>query len=356
MDVHDVVIDRLVGKQFGHLTLLNVSTERSDHGAFMANCRCKCGKIVQVPMSDLVNYRVLQCDNCKKTFSPVGMKFHHLTIIGTCDEWPSEDKVVLCRCDCNGPKSVFKCAFDSLTQTGKPKTCGCAQPARQGARLESLTGIRFGRLLVIDGPIYNRKGKRILCLCKCDCGNVSSHSLYELRNGEASSCGCLKIEKLVARSTLYESNLDKVLSTRYKTIYRRCYDKSQESYKDYGQKGITMCPEWSDTTIGKANFIKWAKESGFREGLTIERKDVHKGYSPDNCTWIPANEQAINRSITKYLTFCGITKYVSEWGRFLGHQPSYVYALIRNSGYNKAMKLMEDMVAKKLTVSNSQGE
>jgi hypothetical protein len=109
-----------------------------------------------------------------------------------------------------------------------------------------------------------------------------------------------------------------------------------------------MCEEWLDPLNGKENFIKWAKESGFKEGLTIERKDVTKGYSPENCTWIPMNEQALNRSITHNFTFCGITKYGSEWGRFLGRHTSYVWDVIRHHGYDEAMRILEQMVSEKL--------
>lgn len=74
---------------------------------------------------------------------------------------------------------------------------------------------------------------------------------------------------------------------------QRCYNPNRRSYKNYGGKGITICEDWlSDTN----NFYKWALANGYEEGLSIERLDNDKGYYPDNCTWIPLEDQYKNRS------------------------------------------------------------
>lgn len=338
----------LQGFQYGHLTILHITEERSEHGAFMARCRCHCGNIVMVPVPDLVNYRTVSCADCQTKFDPIGMRFYKLTVVGTCPDWPDDKKVVVCKCDCGGPKCMIKCSLDAFAQSHKPKSCGCLCPQRQAARVESFVGLRFGRLEVIDGPAYGRQGGRTLCLCRCECGKVCAIDIRELRHGNTSSCGCLRSEQLVKRSTKFESDIDRILSTRYKTIYRRCYDQNQTSYQEYGAKGIRMCDEWADPIHGKDRFMKWAKESGFREGLTIERKDFTKGYSPENCTWIPPEEQAVNRSIVRHFTFCGITKYAAEWGRFLGHTSTYIWCVIKHHGFDEAMKVLEKMVRDKL--------
>lgn len=53
-----------------------------------------------------------------------------------------------------------------------------------------------------------------------------------------------------------------------------------------------MCEEWMDSQV----FIGWAVKNGWRPGLTIERIDVNKGYSPENCTIIPYALQAQNKT------------------------------------------------------------
>jgi hypothetical protein len=52
--------------------------------------------------------------------------------------------------------------------------------------------------------------------------------------------------------------------------------------------------------------------------LSLERIDNSKGYSPGNCKWATATEQANNRRSTKFLTFGGITKTQAQWAREIG--------------------------------------
>jgi len=53
-------------------------------------------------------------------------------------------------------------------------------------------------------------------------------------------------------------------------------------------------------------------------GMTIERKDNAKGYSPPNCRWATPKEQARNKRTTRYVTFRGQTKPLIEWAEELG--------------------------------------
>lgn len=46
------------------------------------------------------------------------------------------------------------------------------------------------------------------------------------------------------------------------------------------------------------NFYNWAMDNGYREGLTIERKNVDGDYCPENCEWIPLEKQSFNKTNT----------------------------------------------------------
>ena len=95
----------------------------------------------------------------------------------------------------------------------------------------------------------------------------------------------------------------------------RCYCKTNKSYKNYGGRGITVCDEWIKSYRA---FYEWAVSSGYKKGLSIERIDNNKGYSPDNCKWADKNEQAKNRRNVIDVTYNGKTQCLAEWARELG--------------------------------------
>ena len=81
---------------------------------------------------------------------------------------------------------------------------------------------------------------------------------------------------------------------RHKRIYniwrsmrQRCNNPNCRNYKNYGARGVTVCAEWEDPK----KFFLWANVAGYDDGLTIDRIDCEKGYSPDNCRWISQKAQ-----------------------------------------------------------------
>ena len=83
--------------------------------------------------------------------------------------------------------------------------------------------------------------------------------------------------------------------------------------KDSG-RGITVCEEWLDVR----NFIEWAEATHPNiEGMSLDRIDNDKGYSPDNCTWSSRTMQNINRrmQVTNTSGFVGVSwhKGKTKW-------------------------------------------
>lgn len=70
----------------------------------------------------------------------------------------------------------------------------------------------------------------------------------------------------------------------------RCFNKNSPSFTNYGDRGITVDERWYHF----ANFAHDMYPS-FKEGLTLERKDVNRGYVKDNCCWASHTEQCVNR-------------------------------------------------------------
>ena len=81
----------------------------------------------------------------------------------------------------------------------------------------------------------------------------------------------------------------------------RCDRPSSTSYQQYGGRGIKICAEWYDFCA----FRDWAFANGYREDLSLERKDVNGDYCPENCTWIPFPEQLRNQQDTVWVEWQG---------------------------------------------------
>lgn len=186
-------------------------------------------------------------------------------------------------------------------------------------------GERFGRLTVIrevEPKIYGPNGYVRYFLCKCDCGNESVVSIHNLRNGVTRSCGCLRKE---LNRGFIEDCLDKPQQSRLHNIWlamrNRCSSKKGKDYRNYVQRGITICEEWKNFNA----FFEWAIKNGYHPSLSIDRIDGNKGYSPDNCRWATITEQTNNVRTNVHLSLNGVTHTLPEWSRLLNINRNTLY-------------------------------
>ena len=159
---------------------------------------------------------------------------------------------------------------------------------------KDITGQRFGRWTVIE-RVNGRQWK-----CVCDCGTEKIVFAYNLTSGKSKSCGCY------AREFRSENNsTHKMTGTRIYRIWcgmnRRCYNQNDIDYKNYGGRGITVCDEWKDFY----SFYLWAINNGYKENLSIDRKDNDGNYCPDNCRWATRKEQANNTRLNRKFVYDG---------------------------------------------------
>jgi hypothetical protein len=73
----------------------------------------------------------------------------------------------------------------------------------------------------------------------------------------------------------------------------RCRNPNNSAWKHYGARGIKVCERWQ-------KFENFAEdmEPTYQKGLSIERRNNDRGYSPGNCCWATRTEQIRNRRVT----------------------------------------------------------
>ncbi len=148
-----------------------------------------------------------------------------------------------------------------------------------------LPGERYGCLVVVSEG-GKRKGQRYV-LVDCECGVRKEVATISLRSGRTKSCGCLRKEILKTHggtgTPLYDV---------WHSMVSRCNCTTNDDYKNYGGRGIKVCRAWSRQF---ETFRDWALKKGYTSGLSIDRENNSKGYSPSNCRWATPSQQGRNK-------------------------------------------------------------
>ena len=301
----------LTGQTFGYLTVESYAGKKGKRTAW--NCRCVCGNTTIVTGTHLKTGHTTSC-GCKHFDKSIedlsGQQFGYWTVIEHTG-FKKGQTMWKCQCICGTIREVRAGALKS----GKSSSCGCMNQVlfkergyiRKGSKkITDLTGQRFGRLTVIS-LMPHEKGEPVFWKCKCDCGNERTVNVVNLNNGTATQC--LECNKPFS----YRQNYPR-LGTIWGGLRDRCNNPNNPRYPDYGGRNITVCKEWDSLE----NFVEWAITHGYKDGLTIDRIDNEKGYSPDNCRWATLKEQANNTRKNVFLTYKGETHSLSVWSEITG--------------------------------------
>lgn len=147
----------------------------------------------------------------------------------------------------------------------------------------------MSNLILLDdlGMIYpteKSKFKYRYGFYKCYCGKEFRSRVSRIKTGYTKSCGCHRTKSITTHGLknhrLYGVWFD---------MKKRCLDINNKSYEYYGGRGIKVCDRWLDIK----NFIEDMNDT-FQEGLSLDRIDNNKGYSPDNCRWATKETQSRN--------------------------------------------------------------
>lgn len=235
----------------------------------------------------------------KNSKSLIGQNFGKWTVLKKVENYKNGNARYLCKCECGKESEVNA---HSLLY-GKSKSCGCHF-------INDLSGERFGKLLVLR-RVENSKNGSAQFLCRCDCGNEVSVKATDLRGGKVMSCGCYKLQcktkHLLCGSRLY---------LVWASMKRRCDNLNNSNSKNYGQRGIVVCEEWSGEN-GFQNFYDWAMSNGYnpeakRGECTIDRIDVNGNYCPENCRWVDMKTQCNNTRRNRVICYEGETLTISQ--------------------------------------------
>lgn len=329
---------------------INASTCISDNMKTFADytiasnlCTESDSKIRKDLFGEVVNNQIeLNCDGplklkqLTKLYPPsvvyskyIGKKFGELTIEQVLDTHGKNFRVLcMCKCTCNRSKIV------PLYNLINHSVMSCGQCGYHAKRLKEtlgidLTGRRFGYLIVLgrSEDVLDCRGRlKWQCLCT-RCNNITDVSSDCLTSGSTVTCGKCGYQKEKASEIgkscrKYFSNDDLELIRKYYGMKQRCYLKSHSKYPIYGARGVVICDEWLKDSFA---FINWAKQNGWKHGLTIERindppyKMNQDGpYAPWNCRFVTQSDQANNRRNNHWYNVHGKFYTLSQCSRMLG--------------------------------------
>lgn len=180
----------------------------------------------------------------------------------------------------------------------------------------------FGLLTFIEDAGVNRHGKTLWRM-RCTCGAETVAIASQVRTGKTKSCGHLKSAGNRRTHGKHGSRLYNV----WGNMKARCDNPAIPSYKNYGGRGITYCPEWAD-------FSTFAKDVGEppTDKHTLDRIDNDGNYDSENTRWVLRDVQSRNTRQNVWVVIGDETKCLYDWCEQFGISAASVYSRMKRKG------------------------
>lgn len=314
----------------------------------------KCGLIRKNSLGAIKNIKYVNhpknCTICKEKYNQlntnpnIGLKINDIEIISSVGDGYYEYK---CICGRIGRTNLRNLKSKLHKRICSPRSCGDLYELKNR---QLLNGTRIGDLLILEyisGHSTHAKYK-YKCICGRDgikglreinkkntCKALSCHDFYyrrflgltvhtrtilkldetvKFRRYYIVQCECGRIDSIRCDQMINETKRGKTCidcsqkkykfinsSTNnspeyqcWKALFKRCYNKKDRNYHNYGGRGIKVCERWY------SSFENFYNDMGPKPypDYQIDRIDVGGDYEPSNCKWVSRSENVRNRRVS----------------------------------------------------------
>ena len=215
--------------------------------------KCRCGKGVSTNKYKVVNGYTKSCGclardlKLQQAQELIGKTYNNLTILSlfTIDGFGG----VMCKCKCECGSIID--APTSKVKSGAIKSCGCLINTSP-----NLVGTKVNHLIVEEKASDNP----VKWLCRCECGNTTLLTTYQVTHKIQKSCGKCNLHKKYGDTT-------KLIGKRFNKLVVIAFDHFDSSYKAYWK---CKCDCGNETVVQGHNL-----EAGCVKSCGCNHKLVH---------------------------------------------------------------------------------
>lgn len=197
-----------------------------------------------------------------------GMIFGRWTAVALITPQTTTNPRWLCVCDCGRQRDVLA----SCLLSGNSTSCSfCGTKRAKRREVIDLTGMRFGKLVVVSKAGGLSSETRWHCLC--DCGSETVKSGRHMRSGAVSSCGCLRkyAEGVAAGNSVYTA-----YSVKCKKMGLEL-SLTKEQFRHLMDQNCHYCGREPSNLVSIPTMNGTCRYNG------IDRVDSSIGYTVENC-------------------------------------------------------------------------